>query len=109
MKKLIVCFLVFAVATVGFGQTDTKPVTQSKDKTVTSDEKKKSATQARPSTASKRKKPTTPPSTYVNGKALLEEKGFKFGYTPMNCTIFRSFYIKNVGTDTLDIVKVKPG
>jgi hypothetical protein len=45
----------------------------------------------------------------VNGKALMEEEGFKFGYTPMNCTIFRSFYIKNVGTDTLDIVKVKPG
>ena len=107
MKKLIVCFLVFTVAAVGFGQTDKKPVTQSKDKTVTADEKK-SSTQARPSTSPK-KKPTEPPSPYVNGRALLEEKGFKFGYTPMNCTIFRSFYIKNVGTDTLDIVKVKPG
>jgi hypothetical protein len=108
MKKLIVCFLVLAVATVGFSQTNTKPVTQSKDKTVTSDEKK-SSTQARPSTATDRKKPTTPPSPYVNGKALLKEKEFKFGYTPMDCTIFRSFYIKNVGTDTLDIVQVKPG
>lgn len=109
MKRLIVCFLVFAVATVGFSQIDVKPVTQSKDKTVTSDDEKKRGTQARPSTVSKKKKPTVPPSTYVNGKALLEEKGFKFGYTPMNCTIFRSFYIKNIGTDTLDIVKVKPG
>ena|GEM_PF-3181321 len=109
MKRLIICFLVFVVATVAFGQTDKKPATQSKDKTITSDVQKKSATQVRPSTASKTKKPATPPSPYVNGKALLEEGGFKFGYTPMNCTIFRSFYIKNVGTDTLDIVKVRPG
>jgi len=110
MKRLLVCLLVLAVATVAFGQTDTKPVTQSKDKAVSTDDSKKQATQSTPSTKpSDRKKPTPPPSPYVNGKALMEESEFKFGYTPMNCTIFHSFFIKNVGTDTLDIVQVKPG
>jgi hypothetical protein len=110
MKKLIVWMLVLAVAAVGYGQTDTKQTGQSKEKTVSSDEsKKQSTTQARPSTAARKKKEPEPPSPYVNGRVQMDESGFNFGYTPMNATVFHSFFIKNVGTDTLDIVKVRPG
>ncbi|MFH1894125.1 MAG: hypothetical protein ABIK83_15750 [Candidatus Zixiibacteriota bacterium] len=48
-------------------------------------------------------------SPYVNGKAELVEAKFDFGYTPTRSSAYHPFHIRNVGTDTLDIVKIKPG
>ena len=110
MGKMLVCISVFLFMATGFAQTDTKPVTPSTEKQVSSkDVKKQTSSQAKPSSRSRMKKPTEPPSPYVDGRVHMEEHEFMFGFTPTNCTIFHSFYIKNVGTDTLDIVKVKPG
>jgi len=48
-------------------------------------------------------------SPYKDGKAELSEEEFDFGYTPVRSTVYHAFYVSNVGIDTLDIVKIRPG
>ncbi|MCJ7497762.1 MAG: DUF1573 domain-containing protein [candidate division Zixibacteria bacterium] len=42
-------------------------------------------------------------------KLFLPEKEWDFGYIPQNSTVSHFFKIKNIGDDTLLIVKVRPG
>lgn len=100
MRKIVILATVLLFLASAPGLADDKQSVSSKD------DVKKSGTQVRPK-ATKAK--DVPESPYVNGVASVSEEGFDFGYTPTGCTIFRNFYVRNVGTDTLDIVKIKPG
>jgi hypothetical protein len=42
-------------------------------------------------------------------KLFLPEKEWDFGYIPQNSTVSHFFKIKNIGDDTLLIIKVRPG
>lgn len=42
-------------------------------------------------------------------KAYFSETSWDFGRTPLNCGLSHIFWLKNVGTDTLKILSVKPG
>jgi len=42
-------------------------------------------------------------------KLFLPEKEWDFGYIPQNSTVSHFFKIKNIGDDTLQIIKVRPG
>lgn len=42
-------------------------------------------------------------------KILLPETEWDFGYVPQNAVVSHFFTIKNVGDDTLQIIKVRPG
>lgn len=42
-------------------------------------------------------------------KMLVPEKSWDFGHVPQHSTLTHDYWIKNIGTDTLRIIKVKPG
>jgi len=42
-------------------------------------------------------------------RAFLPETSWDFGKIPTNSVVSHSFWIKNVGTDTLKILSVRPG
>lgn len=42
-------------------------------------------------------------------KAFLPEISWDFGKIPKDAVVSHSFWIKNVGTDTLKIISVRPG
>ncbi len=48
-------------------------------------------------------------SPYIKGVARLSENKFDYGFVPQGSSVYHPFYIANVGTDTLHIVKVQPG
>lgn len=39
----------------------------------------------------------------------VPEKSWDFGNVPQNGTFSHDYWVKNIGTDTLRIIKVKPG
>jgi hypothetical protein len=45
----------------------------------------------------------------VGPKIFISEKEWDFGYIPQNAAVSHYFTIKNVGDDTLQIIKVRPG
>jgi hypothetical protein len=42
-------------------------------------------------------------------KVLIPETTWDFGYVPTNSVITHNYLVKNLGTDTLKILSVKPG
>ena len=42
-------------------------------------------------------------------KALMPETTWDFGKVPQGDVVSHSYWIKNIGTDTLRIIKVRPG
>ena len=46
---------------------------------------------------------------FADPKIVVPEESWDFGYVPQQGTFTHDYWIKNVGTDTLRIVKVKPG
>ncbi len=46
---------------------------------------------------------------YADPRLVIPEKSWDFGYVPQQGTFAHDYWIKNVGTDTLRIIKVKPG
>jgi len=42
-------------------------------------------------------------------KMLIEETTWDFGNIPDNCVVSHEFWLKNVGTDTLKNINVRPG
>jgi hypothetical protein len=49
-------------------------------------------------------------SSWADGpRLLIPGTRFDFGYAPTSCKLSHYFLVKNVGTDTLKIEKVKPG
>ena len=46
---------------------------------------------------------------FADPKILIPEKTWDFGHVPQNGTFSHDYWVKNVGTDTLRIVNVKPG
>jgi hypothetical protein len=42
-------------------------------------------------------------------KILVPETSWDFGHVPQNSVLTHDYWIKNIGTDTLKIIKVKPG
>lgn len=40
---------------------------------------------------------------------FIPEKSWDFGHVPQNSILTHDYWIKNIGTDTLRIIKVKPG
>lgn len=52
---------------------------------------------------------TSTTNNYTKGRMLLSEKEFDFGVAPQQAYISHSFWLKNVGQDTLEIIQIKPG
>jgi len=46
---------------------------------------------------------------FADPKILVPEKSWNFGHVPQQGTFAHDYWVKNVGTDTLKIIKVKPG
>jgi hypothetical protein len=46
---------------------------------------------------------------FADPRLSIPEKSWDFGYVPQHGTFTHDYWIKNVGTDTLKIIKVKPG
>ncbi len=46
---------------------------------------------------------------FADPKILVPEQSWDFGHIPQQSTISHAYWVKNVGTDTLKIIKVKPG
>ena len=46
---------------------------------------------------------------YTAGRLFFPELEFDFGYVPQNGSVSHSFWLLNKGTDTLEIIQVKPG
>lgn len=49
------------------------------------------------------------PASSKSHEAYFSETTWDFGKIPANSFVSHSFWIKNVGTDTLKILKVRPG
>jgi len=47
--------------------------------------------------------------SFAAPKILVPEKSWDFGHVPQNSVLRHDYWIKNIGTDTLKIIKVKPG
>jgi hypothetical protein len=47
--------------------------------------------------------------SYAAPKILIPEMSWDFGHVPQNSTLTHDYWIKNIGTDTLKIIRVKPG
>lgn len=47
--------------------------------------------------------------SFAAPKILVPEKSWDFGHVPQNSILTHDYWIKNIGTDTLRIIKVKPG
>jgi hypothetical protein len=48
-------------------------------------------------------------SKYTNGRAVFRETVFDFGKVPQSSRVSKIFYLINEGTDTLEIIDIKPG
>jgi len=46
---------------------------------------------------------------YTKGRAVIREGGFDFGKVPQNTHVSKKFYLINLGSDTLEVLKVDPG
>ena len=53
--------------------------------------------------------PLTAHAQDVGAKVYIEETSFDFGFIPKGGTISHAYYMYSRGTDTLRILKVKPG
>ena len=59
--------------------------------------------------------PVTPKSTstttgdFTKGRLFLPETEFDFGHVPQGVYVSHSFWMLNVGVDTLEIIQIKPG
>lgn len=51
----------------------------------------------------------TPEGSTEGPQAYLSETAWDFGKIPKNSVVSHGFWIKNVGTDTLKIMAVRPG
>jgi hypothetical protein len=100
MKKVLFIAPIIILAFVGFEIIQSETLS----KPAQTESKKPSA--KRPATAKSNQVQDSP---YVDGKAELRMTEFDFGYTPVRSSAYHPFHIVNVGTDTLDIVKIKPG
>lgn len=47
--------------------------------------------------------------SYAAPKILVPETAWDFGHVPQHSTLTHDYWIKNIGTDTLKIIKVRPG
>ncbi len=52
---------------------------------------------------------TSTTNNYTKGRMSLSENEFDFGVSPQQAYISHSFWLKNVGRDTLEIIQIKPG
>jgi len=48
-------------------------------------------------------------ATSAQPKALMPQTTWDFGKVPQGSVVSHSYQIKNIGTDTLRIIKVRPG
>lgn len=103
MRRIVILALFVVVAFVAFSVLHNRAMSDSSKL----ENKIASSSSAKSSTNKPKKKEVT--STYVHGKANFLEKEFNFGYAPTNSTVYHPFFITNVGSDTLDIIKVRPG
>lgn len=55
-----------------------------------------------------KKEPSLPRMQYY-GKLQLDQDTFNFGYTPGKSRVSHTFWLKNIGKDTMEIVRVRPG
>ena len=117
MRKSALLVLVFLFAAAALAQDVAKQSTSVSDEDASSLKGKKTSSAAEQSASARGKAAGRPAvsegkeqaSRYSDGRASLEDSGFKFGYTPTNSTVFHALFVKNIGTDTLDIVQVRPG
>ncbi|MFH1894121.1 MAG: hypothetical protein ABIK83_15725 [Candidatus Zixiibacteriota bacterium] len=56
-----------------------------------------------------RQRSTVTESVYTKGRAVIREGGFDFGKVPQNAFVSKKFYLINMGSDTLEVLKVDPG
>jgi hypothetical protein len=67
----------------------------------------KADTENKPNTRQSRPR-GVPASTYT-GKMQLSGDFFDFGYLPRRSRVNHTFWLKNVGSDSLEIIKINPG
>ncbi len=48
-------------------------------------------------------------TAFADPEIYVPEQSWDFGHIPQQSTVSHEYWIMNVGTDTLKIVKVKPG
>jgi hypothetical protein len=46
---------------------------------------------------------------YTKGRLYFPETEFDFGYVPQSSFVSHSFWLLNVGEDTLEVIQIKPG
>ncbi len=46
---------------------------------------------------------------FADPKIMVPEKSWDFGHIPQQSTVSHAYWVKNVGTDSLKIIKVKAG
>ncbi len=54
-------------------------------------------------------RPRGVPASTHTGKMQLSGDFFDFGYMPRRSRVNHIFWLKNVGSDTLEIIKINPG
>lgn len=47
--------------------------------------------------------------SYAEPKLYIPEMRWDFGHVPQQSVLTHDYWIKNIGTDTLKIIRVKPG
>jgi len=52
---------------------------------------------------------STTVGNYTKGRLFFPETEFDFGYVPQDVFVSHSFWLVNVGADTLEIIQIKPG
>ncbi len=51
----------------------------------------------------------TTDGAYSKGRLFFPELEFDFGIVPQDAAVSHSFWLVNKGTDTLEIIQIKPG
>jgi len=46
---------------------------------------------------------------FTEPKIFIPEQRWDFGHVPQNSVLTHDYWIKNIGTDTLKIIRVNPG
>lgn len=67
------------------------------------------ASEETPQKPANNKPPVNEVTSKYKGKMELSDDVFDFGFLPKQSKVSHTFWLKNVGLDTLEIINIKPG
>ena len=67
------------------------------------------ATEEAPKKPAPKKSTAEPITSKYKGKMELSDDVFDFGYLPKQSKVSHTFWLKNIGLDTLEVINIKPG